>query len=101
MEQYIAEEIKFENYKQLMEMLDEQCSVLENELEKAKSEITEETSPSISKEDIILNLKENWQYLDDKERFIFFQRFIKKIVINSEKIEKHNTLAEIVKIEFD
>ena len=100
MEQYVAEEIKFDNYKQLIEILDEQCTILEIELEKAKTEISEEKPPKILKEDIILDLKENWHILNDKERFIFLQRFIKKIIVHSEKIEKQ-VKHEIVHIEFD
>jgi len=102
MEQYVAEEIKFDDYIQLIEIIDEQYTSLENELEKAKSEIAEEPEPSISREDIILNLKENWQYLSDKERYIFLQRFIKKIVIYSEKGKKqHEAINKIVRIEFE
>ena len=102
MEQYIAEEIQFDNYRQLLEIIDEECISLENEIEKAKSEIEEEQPPSISREDIILNLKENWQYLDDKERYIFLQRYVKKIILTSEKGKKRTEpINKIINIEFE
>jgi len=102
MEQYVAEEIQFDNYKQLIEIIDEQYNTLANELEKTKSEIIEEKPSSISREDIILDLQQNWQNLNDKERFIFLQRFVKKIVINSEKGEKRDEpINKIVRIEFE
>jgi hypothetical protein len=56
MKQFVDEEIQIANYIQLIEMIDEQCSILENELKKAKSEIVEETSSDISKEDIIIEI---------------------------------------------
>ncbi|MCL2095562.1 MAG: recombinase family protein [Oscillospiraceae bacterium] len=100
MERFIAEEIEFDNYKQLIEMIDSQYADLENEFIKVKSEINAETNPVISREDIILNLKENWQYLDSKERMIFLQRFVKKIVINGEKTKDKNILS-IKSVEFN
>ena len=102
MEQYVAEEIQFENYKQLIEIIDEQYTNLKNELEKAKSEIIEEKPSNLSTEDIILDLQKNWQNLNDKERFIFLQRFVKKIALRSEKGEKRSEpINKIVRIEFN
>ena len=100
MEQYVAEEIKFDNYKQLIEIIGEQCTTLENEIEKARFEITEERPLNISREDIVLDLKKNWQNLNDKERFIFLQRFVKKIVVNSENANGLRA-NKIVRIEFE
>jgi len=86
MEQYVGEEVPFEEYRKMMDILNEKYDVLESELQRAKKELEKggETS-NYSHEDIIINLKENWEYLDNKDKQIFIQRFIKKIVITVEK----------------
>ena len=90
MEQYISEEITFEEYKELLEISNQKHETLKNELQKLRFEISEEEpEDDISREDIIVNLKESWGYFDDKEKLMFLQKFVKKIVIVVEK--KHAT----------
>ena len=94
MEQYVSEEITFEEYRELLEISNKKHEKLESELQKLYSEIPEEES-SVSHDDIILSLKENWKYLNNKEKMIFLQRFVKKIVM---LVEKGSTRLSVVKI---
>ena len=100
MEQYMNEEITFDEYKQLIDISNQKCSALESEIEKAKSQIGTQPQNKFSDKDIILNIKENWQYLNNDERMIFLQKFVKKIVIDTTKTGKWST-CEIIDVEFN
>ena len=101
MEQYMDGSISFEDYKQLLAVSNEQYLALVNEIEKATAEIPIENETQITQEDIITDLKENWQRLTDKERTIFLGRFIKKIVIDAEKISARKNIASVRTVEFN
>ena len=101
LEQYMNEEIDFAEYKQMVQISDEKYYAIENELIKAQTmQSTEEQAATISQEDIILNLKENWAHLDNKERMMFLQKFINKIQMRVEKDGRLNTPI-IEEIEFN
>ena len=78
MVEYMNCVINFEEYREFLEISSSLLETLSNEIEQAKSEIYTENNSEITKEDIIIDLKENWEMLDNKERFIFIQQFIKK-----------------------
>ena len=102
MEQYINIEITFEDYKTMTALLNEKYENQEIELQKIKSEISSTKEiPNILEEDIISNLKENWDYLNNNEKMTFLQRFIKKIVIDVEKGQKNLNTVNIKKLEFN
>jgi len=96
-EQYVGEEISFEQYKDMLAIFNEKYDVLVRELERARAELPAvKNIPDVSHDDIINNLCENWDYLSDKEKMMFLQKFIRRIVI---KVEKANAMMNIVKIE--
>ena len=73
MEQYVQGNIEFDEYKYMLKMFTANYEVLENELKLQKERQAHGN--------IITNLKQNWGHLDDTEKTIFIQRFIRKIVI--------------------
>ena len=73
MEQYMQGNIEFDEYKYMLKMFTANYEVLENELKLQKERQAHGN--------IITNLKKNWGHLDDTEKTIFIQRFIRKIVI--------------------
>ena len=101
MAQYMENAISFEEYKELLEISNGQYIALVNEIEKSTAEIPIEKESQITREDIITDLIENWDRLNNKERFIFLQRFVKKIVIDAEKINKKHSIIKIVDLEFN
>ena len=102
MEQYVNEEIEFDDYKNMQNIINDKFEALENELQQAKADIpTLAESSIISQEDIVLNIKENWEHLSNTEKMIFLQRFVKKIVVNVEKQGRTLTSATIETIEFN
>ena len=101
LEQYINEEISFAEYKEMVKVVNEKCTSLELELKNIKSSTQGEQKKEILKEDIILNLKENWNYLTNSERMIFLQKFVKKIEMTVIKESSKSSVAIIQKIEFN
>ena len=101
MEQYMDGNIDFTEYRQLLDISNEKYEMLLNEIEKAKSEIPEENQSQITKEDIIEDLSENWQRLNNNERFIFLGRFVKKIVIMADRISERKSIINIQSVEFN
>jgi site-specific DNA recombinase len=102
MEQYVGEKITFEEYRGMLDVFNEKYQALEDELQRSRSQISEENeAPQILKEDIILNLKENWDCLTNNERMMFLQRFIKKITVTVEKEQAKSNIVRIDGIEFN
>jgi site-specific DNA recombinase len=102
MGQYVGGDISFEEYRNLMDLSSEQCETLEKEIVKSTAEIPAENESKITRADIITDLTENWQRLTNKERMIFLQRFVKKIVIKAERIGERKSILSIAEpIEFD
>ena len=101
-DQYISEEIAFEDYKNLMQSFNEKYEFLENELYRAEAEIsTAEGTPNVQKEDIILSIKENWEYLNNKQRMMFLQDFTKNVIIKVENISPKHNVVEVEDIKFN
>ena len=101
MEQYVNEDITFEEYRELLEMSNKKCEAMESEIQKLTSELPAEHDNPIFNEDIILNLKENWSYLNNKERMIFLQRFVRKIVMLVVKTGARSSILTIKEVEFN
>jgi len=99
MEQYVSEDISFEEYRELVEVSSKKIAILESELKKLTTETPVQES-NVSHEDIILSLQENWEYLDNKEKMIFLQRFVNKIVMLVEKESGRSSIVTIKEVEF-
>lgn len=81
---YLNGDIDFESYRQMKVKLDNDSSFLKDELEKL--DVYEgETEGMITREDIMTNFRENWDFLNDKEKRQFLMKFIRRIVIYNER----------------
>ena len=92
---YVDDEIDFDSYKQMRQKISHDRDIINAELDKL-SVPADEDAP-LKKEDIILNLSENWDLLTDLEKRRFLMRFVKRIVVTSEKSK--NTRTNTVRIE--
>jgi len=102
MERLVNDEVTFEEYKGILAAMNRKFDSLDGELARARADVVETNkTPEISSKDIITNLKENWDYLSDKERMIFLQRYVKKMVVRIEKQHKRASIAIIEKMEFN
>jgi len=102
MTQYVAEDISFDEYRELIDIINEKYEALEIELQITKNEAqaTDEAS-TVSHNDIILNLKENWDYLTNMDKMIFLQRFVKEIRISVEKVNRSSNVAKVDEVKFN
>ncbi|GHU83439.1 integrase [Clostridia bacterium] len=99
MELYVNDNIHFEDYRNLKNKLDKDKEFIIAELEKLND--LQETKPTINKEEIIRDLKENWCALNDREKRKFILKFIKKIDVVNEKIAGvHLGTVKIKAVEF-
>jgi len=102
MEQYVSEELTFEEYKVMLGVFDEKFDMLTAELQKARLEMPSENEPAeIVKSDIIASMKENWDYLSNNEKMTFLQRFVKRIHVKVEKTLGKANIVNIEKLEFN
>jgi len=101
-DQYVAEEISFSEYKELLNAFNVKHEMLELELERAQADLPIiKDSPFIIEDDIIQNLQENWEYLNNSEKMMFLQNFVKKMVIRIERERARWNIVEIEKLEFN
>jgi len=102
MEQYVQGSLEFEEYKSMKEVFNEQCEALDNELQRKKAElVTIAEAPEVHTEDIVADIKQNWEHLSNSERMIFLQRFVKGITITVEKVNRTKSIVKIDGIEFN
>jgi site-specific DNA recombinase len=98
LEQYVNGEMKFAEYREVLSVLNEKYENTERELKNIQP--AEQPKEEIAKDDIILNLKENWAYLNKSERMMFLQKFIKRIVITVKKERRNSSIPVIETVEF-
>jgi len=102
MEQFVNEEMTFDEYRDILGVMNEKFDSLDGELIRARADITTtQDVPHISREDIITNLQENWDNLNNNERMMFLQRFVKRLVVRMEKKEWRFNFATVEHIEFN
>jgi len=102
MEQYVSEELTFDEYKIMINVFDEKFDMVTAELQRARLEMPTEKEPDgIVKSDIVANIKENWEHLSDNEKMIFLQRFVKRVNIRVEKGLGRLNTAIIEGLEFN
>ena len=101
MELFVKGNLDFDEYKKMLNIMNEEYEAIYNELQRRKTELPLITAtPSVLPEDVILSIKENWVELNKNERMMFLQRFVKCIEINVEKINYSSNVVEIKSIEF-
>jgi len=101
MEQYVQGDLEFDEYKSMIKAFNEKYEALDNELQYKKAELTTTAEmPKIFSADIVANLKQNWERLNNAERMMFLQRFIKRINITVEREQGKNSEVRIDGIEF-
>jgi len=102
MELFVKGNLEFDEYKKMLNMMNEEYDVLDSELQRKKMELPLiVATPDILPEDIILNIKENWLALNPSERMMFLQQFVNKITINIEKINFSQNVVTIQGLEFN
>ena len=97
---FVKDNITFENYRHMKELIDKDKESINAELEKLAEQDDEEQI--INKEDIVNNIKENWEFLTNVQKRQFLLRFIKKIVIvNNKPANERYGIVKIESVEFN
>lgn len=97
---YVENNIDFENYINIKNFIEEEKKKIIVQL--ANIEIIEEDEEIIiRKEDIIKNLKENWNLLTNIEKRQFLETFVNKIVIVNELQNSRRGIAKVLNIKFN
>ena len=97
---YIQEEIDIENYKVIKATIDTEKNTISGMIENTEAIIDEELT--MKREDIIKNLKENWEILSKEEKRQFLINFIEKIEIVNEKEQgKRSGIINRINVEFN
>lgn len=97
---YVDNKLAFDQYIQLKDYIEsEKCKICK-QLDELPflEEDTEETI--IKKEDIIQNLKENWELLTKTEKRLFLLKFVDKITIVNEMQNSRRGIAKVTDIKF-
>jgi len=96
---YINEKIGFEEYRRLIDKIEEEKADIQHEID--KMDIPKEDISNISKEDIVLEFRENWTNLTNEEKRQFLIKFIKEIKFSAEKNNANKKwIVEIENVEF-
>jgi site-specific DNA recombinase len=85
LELYVSNELSFDEYRAMRTKIEADRVVISAEIERTK--LPSENESNFSEEDIILNLRENWELLIDSEKRTFLRNFVERIVIESTKVE--------------
>jgi len=101
MELFVKGNIEFGDYKKMVGLMNAEYDVLDGELQRKKTKLPLVMStPDVLPEDVILNIKENWIELNNNERMMFLQQFVKKITIKVEKVTFNSNVVRIENIKF-
>lgn len=95
-ELFSSDDIDYDTFKQIKNVIDKKLEILYKELDNFKSNIEPNKSLNIDKiKQIIVNLKSNFISLSNREKKMFLERFVKFI-----EVEKINDEVIIKKVEF-
>ena len=100
MEQYMEGTIEFDEYKSMIKVYNKKFDVLENELQRKRSEMSDTAAVDVSPEDIITDIRQNWERLSNSEKSVFVQRFVKSITVTTEKESGNSSVVGIDGVEF-
>lgn len=95
---FMKNEIDHNQMKYMITELDNQASILSNELQILEKQYQPTTQ--IDKSLIANTIKEHWQYLSNKERLEFLNQFVERIVIVNRSMDKANGRPEIIDVKF-
>lgn len=95
---YVNDSINFEEYVDMKKSIAKAKEHIYMELEKTRD--CEVKSTTVVEEDIIKNLKENWDLLNDTERRQFLIQFVDKITITGEKQNSRNNIVKIQDVKY-
>jgi len=100
MQHYVSDIIDFDAYQAMKKQIGDDRATVQSEI--ARIDVPEEKEPEIKKEDVIADLKQNWDALTNSERRQFLVKYIKGIYAVNEVPEgKRLGTVRIVSVEYN
>ncbi|MDR2559284.1 MAG: recombinase family protein [Oscillospiraceae bacterium] len=90
---YVADEMTFENYREIKRLVDKETAIINAELEKLH---TIQDEMPVNKTDIIKDFNENWEWLTTSERRQFLLQFMGEITVTAEKEKGQHFATAII-----
>jgi len=101
MQLYVHNEIDFDSYKAMKKQIADDLEIIQKELARLNASIEEEKEPILKRENIVADLKQNWEALTATERRHFLVHFVKTIYVVNEIPEgKRTGTVKILDVEF-
>lgn len=97
---YISDNIELKDYLKIKQTVEKEKELILSKIQDLEKTFEEKEEEKIKKEDIIRNLRENWDLLTKTERRQFLINFVDKIVISREKTNSRNAIVKIVDVRF-
>jgi putative heme degradation protein len=99
MQLYVKDSIDFDAYRAMKKQVEDDRATAQAEI--ARIDVPEEKEPEIKKEEIVADLKQNWDAMTNGERRQFLVRYIKAIYAVNEVPEgKVHGTVKITAVEF-
>ena len=100
MQLYVKDTIDFDSYRAMKKQVEDDRATAQAEI--TRVDVSEEKEPEIKKEEIVADLKQNWDAMTNSERRQFLVRYIKAIYAVNEIPEgKVHGTVRVVKVEFN
>lgn len=97
---YISGTIGLEDYMEIKKTIEKEKATILSKIQELEEEGMEDEKEILRKEDLIKNLRENWDLLTNLEKRQFLVNFVDRIVVASEKINARNNLVKIQDVQF-
>jgi len=99
MNKYVDNEIEFEDYTSMKNRIRNDKQFVQSELDKLQ--MPEPDEATVCREDIVSDLKENWQNLNKSEKRQFLTKFVQKIVsVNEREDGRYHGTVRILDVVF-
>lgn len=79
-----ADEIDYETYKEINDVVNSKLNILNNELSKINTVVNDDLTNEYIVKEVIVNLRNNFIHLNNHEKKMFLERFVKEIRIRKE-----------------
>lgn len=97
---YVSGSMELGDYMEIKKTIEKEKVNMMSKIQELETEGIEAEEQNLRKEDIIKNLRENWDLLTNLEKRQFLVNFVDKIIINGEKINSRNTQVKIQEVQF-
>lgn len=96
---YISGTIGLDDYMNIKKSIEKEKNNISEKIQELENKKKQEVE-TIKKEDIIKNIRENWDLLTNLEKRQFLINFVDKIIVSSQKVNGRNNIVKVEDIQF-